>query len=260
MISDIFFVLFTLIFSNAWKESIEDTLVKYIGIENQSPAFDKNVLTNGYQDQAVKLLMDWVTTQNVPGLTMRLETEQGRTPVIFIEIEGEGKTQETILMYGHLDKQPPNDGWMDGTHPYKAAIIDEKMYGRGGADDGYSIFASVTSIKALKAQKVPHARVVIIIEACEESGSLDLEYYITKLKNEIGSPSLVVCLDSGCGNYDQMWLTATLRGMLFGVLTVSVSKEGVHSGSASGIVPSSFRIIRQLLDRIEDKDTVRLQY
>lgn len=244
--------------SQSWNESIQDTLCKYIEIPNVSPLFDKDVLTNGHQDRAVELLMNWVKAQEVPGLSMRLVTAEKRTPLIFIEIEGEGKTQETILMYGHMDKQPPNDGWMEGTGPYSPTIIDGKLYGRGGADDGYSIFASITAIKALKAQKVPHARIVITIEACEESGSLDLPYYIELLKAEIGSPSLVICLDSGCGNYDQLWLTATLRGMMFGTLTIRVSKEGVHSGSASGIMPSTFRIARMLLDRIEDSATGKI--
>ena len=203
--------------------------------------------------------MNWVNAQEVPGLTMKLVTEEGRTPVIFIEIEGTNGTNETVLMYGHMDKQPPmEEGWDEGTGPRIPVIKDGKLYGRGGADDGYSVFASITAVKALKAQGVPHARIVVLIEACEESGSRDLPHYIAKLKGEIGEPSLVVCLDSGCGNYEQLWLTATLRGMLFGVLTVRVSAEGVHSGSGSGIIPSSFRIARQLLDRIEDKDTGKI--
>ncbi len=234
-------------------------MIDYIKVPNQSPLFDKEVLTNGYQDQAVKLVMDWVTAQDVPNLSMKLVSEPGKTPVVFIEITGEGKTDETILMYGHLDKQPPMlEGWIEGTGPYSPAIIDGKLYGRGGADDGYATFASITAIKALKAQKIPHARIVMLVELCEESGSLDLPFYIDLLEKDIGTPSLVICLDSGCGNYDQLWLTATLRGMLYGILTVSVSSEGVHSGSGSGIIPSSFRIMRQLLDRIEDSATGKI--
>jgi acetylornithine deacetylase/succinyl-diaminopimelate desuccinylase-like protein len=246
-----------------WNASILTALSKYIEIPNQSPLFDPEVLTNGYQDQAVDLMMKWVTSQNVPGLKMRLVTEEKRTPVIFIEVEGTDATSETVLAYGHLDKQPPMK--YDSSNPDvplwepRAPIIkDGKLYGRGGADDGYAIFASITALKTVKAQGLPHARTVIIIEACEESGSFDLPHYIQLLKEEIGSPSLVVCLDSGCGNYDQLWLTATLRGMLFGVLKVSVSSEGVHSGSGSGIIPSTFRIIRELLDRIEDSKTGKI--
>jgi len=94
-----------------------------------------------------------------------------------------------------------------------------------------------------------------LIEACEESGSYDLPYYVDHLAQRIGSPSLVVCLDSGCGNYDQLWLTTSLRGMAAGTLSIEVLDEGVHSGDASGIVPSSFRILRRLLSRLEDEET-----
>jgi acetylornithine deacetylase/succinyl-diaminopimelate desuccinylase-like protein len=132
---------------------------------------------------------------------------------------------------------------------------DDKLYGRGGADDGYAIYASVTALLALQKQNIPRARCVVLIEACEESGSYDLPFYIDHLESRIGSPSLVICLDSGCGNYEQMWLTTSLRGLVGGLLTVSVLEEGVHSGDASGIVPDSFRIARALLSRIESAET-----
>ena len=156
-------------------------------------------------------------------------------------------------MYGHLDKQPEMVGWTEGTGPWTPVLKDDKLYGRGGADDGYAMFAAISALLALKEQKLPHARAVIVIEACEESGSSDLPFYIDHLSDRIGSPDLVVCLDSGCGNYDQLWLTTSLRGMVIGDLTVRVLSEGVHSGDASGVVASSFRIARQLLSRIEDE-------
>jgi acetylornithine deacetylase/succinyl-diaminopimelate desuccinylase-like protein len=133
-------------------------------------------------------------------------------------------------------------------------VKDGKLYGRGGADDGYAMFASLSALLALKDQGIAHARVVILIEASEESGSPDLPFYVDHLADRIGTPDLVVCLDSGCGNYEQLWLTTSLRGNFIGNLTVKVLTEGVHSGAASGIVPSSFRIARQLLSRIEDED------
>src|SRR5262249_4724462 len=116
-------------------------------------------------------------------------------------------------------------------------------------------FGALTALAALEEQGVPHARAIVLIEACEESGSYDLPYYVDHLADRIGSPSLVVCLDSGCGNYDQLWLTTSLRGVIAGTLTVSVLDEGVHSGAASGIVPSSFRVFRNLLSRLENEET-----
>ena len=158
-----------------------------------------------------------------------------------------------MLLYGHLDKQPPMHGWSEGLGPWTPVVRDGRLYGRGGADDGYAAFACVTALQALRAQRMPHARCVVLIEACEESGSFDLPAYIEALADRIGTPSLVICLDSGCGNYDQLWITTSLRGLVGGTLTVDVLDEGVHSGAASGIVPSSFRIARQLLDRLEDR-------
>ncbi|TDI32930.1 MAG: M20/M25/M40 family metallo-hydrolase [Acidobacteria bacterium] len=241
---------------SVWDESILPTLHEYIKIPNVSPLFDKEWATNGFLDQAVKLAADWVRSRNIPGLEMEIVRLEGRTPLLYIEIPG--KSDETILLYGHLDKQPPMLPWADGLDPYKPVVRDGKLYGRGGADDGYAVFGSLTAIEALEKQGLPHGRCVVIIECCEESGSPDLPAYIDHLKDRIGTPSLVVCLDSGCGNYDQFWVTTSLRGMISGNLTVDILTEGVHSGDASGVVPSSFRIMRQLLARLEDMETGKI--
>lgn len=183
----------------------------------------------------------------------------GRTPLIFMEIPGtDPSNEDTILLYGHLDKQPEMTGWADDLGPWKPVIKGDKLYGRGGADDGYAAYGSLTAIMALQREGIPHARCVVIIEACEESGSYDLPYYIEHLSDRIGQPSLVVCLDSGAGNYEQLWLTVSLRGMAAGTLRADVLHEGVHSGYASGVVPSSFRILGQLIARLEDQDTGRI--
>lgn len=242
---------------HTWADTIIPHLKEYLTIPNQSPAYDPQWATNGYMDQATELIANWIRAQQVPGLMLDIVRLEGRTPLLFIEIPGD--LAETVLLYGHLDKQPPMEGWHEGLGPWKPVIKDGRLYGRGGADDGYSAFASIAAIKALKLQGVPHARCVIIIEADEESGSGDLPYYIDALQDRIGSPSLVICLDSGCGNYDQLWVTTSLRGLANGTLTVSTLTEGVHSGAASGIVPSSFRILRQLLSRLENENTGEIQ-
>jgi acetylornithine deacetylase/succinyl-diaminopimelate desuccinylase-like protein len=241
-----------------WDSAILPTLSEYILIPNKSPAYDPDWKANGHMDRAVDLIARWCKARKLPGLTLevvRLKDEQGRdrTPVIFMEIPGQSK--DTILLYGHLDKQPEMVGWSDGLDPWKPVRRGDQLFGRGAADDGYAAFASLTAIEALIAQKIPHARCVVLIEACEESGSYDLPAYVDHLAARIGTPSLVVCLDSGCGNYDQLWGTTSLRGLVGGDLAIEVLREGVHSGDASGIVPSSFRILRQLLSRVEDEKT-----
>ncbi len=238
--------------SGLWDDEIVPQLVEYIRIPNKSPMFDKDWVAHGYMDQAVELMSGWARGKLAafPGATLEVVRLEGRTPLIYIEVPGEG--DDTVVLYGHLDKQPEMTGWADDLGPWKPVIKGDRLYGRGGADDGYAIFGSLAALLALREQGIAHSRCVILIEACEESGSYDLPYYVDHLAERIGNPSLVVCLDSGCGNYDQLWLTTSLRGMTGGELTVQVLEEGVHSGDASGVVPSSFRILRELLSRLED--------
>ena len=236
-----------------WDKSIVPTLQEYITIPNKSPQFDKDWRAHGYMDKAVKLIADWCKANSVAGMKLDVVQIEDRTPVILMEIPG--NNDDTVLLYGHLDKQPEMTGWDNGLEPWKPVLRGDRLYGRGAADDGYSAFASLTAIKSLHEQHLSHARCVILIEACEESGSYDLPFYIHALADRIGKPSLIICLDSGCGNYEQLWLTTSLRGMIGGTLKIDVLKQGVHSGSGSGIVPSSFRILRQLLNRIENENT-----
>ncbi len=246
--------------SDKWDQDIVPQLVEYIRIPNKSPMFDADWVKNGYMDQAVTLMETWARAQRIEGLNVEVVRLEGRTPLIFLEVPASGPEtgDDTVLLYGHLDKQPEMTGWDPDLGPWKPVLRGDKLYGRGGADDGYAIFGSLAAVQALREQNLPHARCVILIEACEESGSYDLPAYVDHLAERIGKPSLVVCLDSGCGNYEQLWCTTSLRGLTGGNLTVKVLEEGVHSGDASGIVPSSFRIIRELLSRIEDEETGRV--
>ncbi|MFT4198040.1 MAG: M20 family metallopeptidase [Pseudoxanthomonas sp.] len=246
--------------SDKWDQDIVPQLVDYIRIPNKSPMFDKDWLAHGYMEQAVALMENWARAQSLPGLQVEVVRLQGRTPLIFLEIPASGADSgaDTVLLYGHLDKQPEMTGWDADLGPWQPVLRGDRLYGRGGADDGYAIFGSLAAVLALQEQGLPHARCVVLIEACEESGSYDLPAYVDHLAERIGQPSLVVCLDSGCANYEQLWCTTSLRGLAGGNLTVQVLEEGVHSGDASGVVPSSFRLLRQLLSRIEDEKTGRI--
>lgn len=236
-----------------WNDSIVPELVRYIGIPNKSSLFDPQWQEHGFMDQAVELARNWCQRQGVAGLTVEVVRLPGRTPLLFLEVPGQ--QEGCVLLYGHLDKQPEMSGWREGLGAWQPVIEGDRLYGRGGADDGYAVFASLGAILGLRAQGASHPRCVIVIECCEESGSHDLPHYIEALADRIGTPTLIVCLDSGCGNYDQLWCTTSLRGLVNGDLSVRILTEGVHSGDAGGIVPSSFRILRQLLSRIEDEVT-----
>ncbi len=244
-----------------WDEDIVPQLVDYIRIPNKSPMFDPDWVAHGHMEAAVALMERWAKAQAIPGLVVDVVRLEGRTPLIYLEIpaSGESTGADTVLLYGHLDKQPEMTGWDADLGPWTPVLKGDKLYGRGGADDGYAIFGSLAAVMALQEQGLPHARCVILIEACEESGSYDLPAYVDHLAERIGKPSLVVCLDSGCGNYEQLWCTTSLRGLAGGNLTVKVLSEGVHSGDASGIVPSSFRVLRDLLSRLEDEATGKLK-
>jgi acetylornithine deacetylase/succinyl-diaminopimelate desuccinylase-like protein len=244
----------------AWDERIVPALTEYIGVPAKSPMFDADWAKNGYIDRVVRDAAAWVESRKVPGLTLEVVRLDGRTPVIFFEVPAStGSTStDTVLLYGHLDKQPEFSGWRPGLGPWTPKYEDGLLYGRGGADDGYAVYAAITALEALQAQGLPHPRCVGVIESCEESGSSDLPLYIDALKPRLGNVALVVCLDSGAGNYDQLWLTTSLRGMVSGVLKVEILTEGIHSGDSSGVVPSSFRILRHVLDRLEDSATGRL--
>ena len=242
--------------ADSFQKTIVPTLTDYIRIPNKSPMFDPLWQEHGHMDRAVELLVGWAKAHLPDGATLEVARLPGRTPLIFIDVPATGgPAGDTVLLYGHLDKQPEMEGWAPGTGPWIPVLNGERLYGRGGADDGYALFSALTAIGALRRDKVPHARCVLLIEACEESGSDDLPAYVDHLAPRIGTPSLVVCLDSGCGNYDQLWSTTSLRGILTGTLEVELLREGIHSGDGSGIIASSFRVIRHLLDRLEDSAT-----
>jgi acetylornithine deacetylase/succinyl-diaminopimelate desuccinylase-like protein len=239
--------------ASAFRDSIVPRLCDYIRIPNKSPLFDTDWESHGHMLRAAELMAAWCREQPVAGLTAEILHAPGRTPVLFCEIPGDGP--DTILLYGHMDKQPEFTGWADGLSPWEPLLRGGKLYGRGGADDGYAVFASLTAIRLLQEQHIPHARCIVLIEACEESGSYDLPHYVEALAERIGSPSLVVCLDAECGNYEQLWCTTSLRGNLVGDLVIEGLMEGVHSGAGTGIAPSVFRIARTLLARVENDVT-----
>ena len=239
--------------SDRWNDSVIPELCEYIKVPNKSPMFDPDWEQHGHMEQAVTMFERWCREQPIHGMQVEVVRIDKRTPVLFIEIPG--KSEDVVLLYGHYDKQPEFSGWNDDLGPWQPVIKDGKLYGRGGADDGYAVFGSLIAIRALQEQGIDHARCVVLIEGCEESGSFDLPYYIDKLADRIGNVSLVVCLDAECGNYEQFWCTTSLRGNLTGTLRADVLTEGVHSGGAGGIVPSSFRVLRQLLSRVEDQET-----
>jgi acetylornithine deacetylase/succinyl-diaminopimelate desuccinylase-like protein len=247
----------------AWDRRIVPALTEYIAVPAKSPMFDADWVQHGYIDRVVREAAAWVESRRLPGLRLEVVRLEGRTPVIFFELPAasgqpaDGQvphlpSQDTVLLYGHLDKQPEFNGWRSDLGPWTPKYENGLLYGRGGADDGYAVYAAITALESLQQQGLPHPRCVGLIESCEESGSYDLPAYLDALRPRLGTVGLVVCLDSGAGNYDQLWLTTSLRGMVSGLLKVEILTEGVHSGDSSGVVPSSFRILRHVLDRLED--------
>ncbi len=233
-----------------WQESIMERLTEYVRIPNKSPMFDPEWEKHGHIDAAANLIADWCRKQPVEGMKVEVRRLPGLTPIVLVDVPGE--VPDCVLLYGHLDKQPEFTGWLPGLAPWEPVIRDGKLYGRGGADDGYAAFSSLAAIVALKEQRIPLPRCVILIEASEESGSIHLPAHLRALGEKLGQPSLVVCLDAEAGNYEQVWCTTSLRGNLVGELRVRMLTEGVHSGMGTGIAATPFRVAQQLLARLEN--------
>jgi acetylornithine deacetylase/succinyl-diaminopimelate desuccinylase-like protein len=240
-----------------WTDDIVPALQRYLTIPNVSVAYDADWAEHGYMDEAVQLIREWCAARQIEGLTVDVHRLPGRTPLILAEVPASKPelASRTVLLYGHLDKQPEMTGWRNGLGPWTPVIEGDRLYGRGGADDGYAAFAALAAIEAAQAHGLDHARCIVVIEAAEESGSPDLPAYLERFADVIGRPDLVVCLDSGAADTERLWVTTSLRGLAGGTLTAEVLTEGMHSGYAGGIVPSSFRVLRQLLDRVEDAAT-----
>jgi acetylornithine deacetylase/succinyl-diaminopimelate desuccinylase-like protein len=232
-------------------------LCAYTEIACLSSAFDSSWRENGEIARAAELLRGWCASRAVPGAAVEIVELPGRSPVLFAEVDASEpeRARSTALVYGHLDKQPPLGRWREGLEPFRAVREGDRLYGRGTADDGYATFAAFQAFGALAATATPHGRLLLLVESGEESGSPDLASYLDALSARIGQPDLVVCLDSGCVTYDRLWVTTSLRGNIVATLRVDVLDHGVHSGSAGGIVPSSFQVARALLGRIEDAQT-----
>jgi acetylornithine deacetylase/succinyl-diaminopimelate desuccinylase-like protein len=242
-----------------WQSSILPALCDFIRIPNKSPAFDADWQAHGHMHRAVQLLAQWCrAVEGIAGKHVEVYELPGRTPTLLVDVPAFAGGKGNILIYGHYDKQPEFTGWRIGLAPWEPVIDGDRLYGRGGADDGYAVFAAVAAIAALQARQIPHGRCLLLIEGCEESGSFDLPYYTRALADRIGNPDLLICLDAECGSYDRLWSTSSLRGMLPGVLSVDVLTEGQHSGAAGGIVPSSFRLLRALIERVENAVTGQL--
>jgi acetylornithine deacetylase/succinyl-diaminopimelate desuccinylase-like protein len=250
-----------------WERDVLPTLSEYVSIRCLSPAFDPDWQAHGELDRAAVLLRQWCLDLGVRNTDAQIVSLEGRTPLLFVEIDADPgigprgpRTQPAsleggVFVYGHLDKQPPLGDWADGLDPFSAVRRGDRLYGRGTADDGYAVFAALSALLALQEAGRPRPRCTVLIEASEESASPDLEAYLEHLAARIGRPQVVVCLDSGAPTYDRLWSTSSLRGALAMTLRVDVLRHGAHSGLLGGVVPSSFRILRQLLSRVEDPRT-----
>jgi acetylornithine deacetylase/succinyl-diaminopimelate desuccinylase-like protein len=238
-----------------YERTILPVLTEYVAIPNKSPLFDPDWRTAGHMDRAIELFARWARERLPPGATLEVLRLAERTPLILIEIPATGGAKGDVLFYGHLDKQPEMTGWRAGLGPWTPVRDGDRLFGRGVADDGYALFAALTAVNAVRSSGLPHAHSLILIEACEESGSRDLPAYVEHLGARLGTPSLVVCLDSGCPTYDSLWVTTSLRGLVNAVVEVSLLTEGVHSGDGTGVIAASERVLRVLLDRLEDSRT-----
>lgn len=239
-----------------WEKEALPTLIAFGAIPNVSPEFDPAWEANGHMQKAVDMLAAWAQTRPIQNMKVEVVSLPNLTPTIFIEIEGE--KEGTLLMYGHYDKQPGMEGtWREGLGPWKPVREGNLLYGRGLADDGYAVFAALGAVEAVQ-QGGKHPRIIILIEGSEETGSPHLPAYLEHLKERIGTPDVVITLDADTRTPDALWFTESLRGLVNGVLTIETLATSLHSGMGTGMVPSATRILRLLIERIEDSRTGRI--
>jgi acetylornithine deacetylase/succinyl-diaminopimelate desuccinylase-like protein len=241
--------------AESWKSSTLDALLAFVRLQSKSPAFDRDWEEHGMLKAALVAAARF-GRERFPGATFEILEEPGRTPCLFFEIEGtEGRNASSALFYGHLDKQPESTGWAPGRSAFIPSIEDGRLYGRGAADDGYSVYSTLTALAALEEAGISRPRCYGIFETCEETGHEDLSHWLDRLRERCRNVRLLTVLDSTAGDYERLWVTTSFRGLLGATLTVRVLKNGVHSGNASGVVPDSFMIARRLLARVEDSAT-----
>lgn len=239
----------------AFEASALGVLEEYATIPCLSPNFDASWAQHGHIARAMSLFATWASGLGLADAAVTVRELPGRTPLLAIDVPATAPSSGTVVCYGHLDKQPALGEWAPGLAPFTPVRRGDLLYARGVADDGYAVFAALLGIAALKREGVGHARCLVLIEASEESSSPDLEAHLDALGADLGDVELLICLDSGALTYDRLWVTTSLRGMAILTVRIDVLAHGVHSGSAGGVVPSSFRILRELLDRIEHPRT-----
>jgi acetylornithine deacetylase/succinyl-diaminopimelate desuccinylase-like protein len=243
----------------AWSDGgvATEGLKSFIRVPNVSPEYDPDFLTNGLIHQAVDCVKTWIEAQGIPGLTTTVFADPGREPLLYVAIPGTSSSAPPVLAYGHLDKMPPLDdaGWTPGLSARDAVIRDGKIYGRGANDDGYNAFLVISALKYLQSKSLPYPKVTMLFETGEESGGEEIERYLDELRPKIGDAGVILVLDGEAQDYKTVWGCTSLRGIVNGLLTVKHLAAPCHSGMATGLVPSTFRIARILLSRIEDAAT-----
>lgn len=235
-------------------------LSAFVAIPSVSPAFDSAWERSGALAAAVDLVADWFTDRTaLPGVRAHRLRINGRTPLLIVDIPAFDPDQadgphRTVLAYGHLDVQPAGGGWTV-TDPFRPVVRESRLYGRGAGDDKYVPLAVVAALEALRAANQAHPQVILLLETSEESSSVDLPAHLAAHGGLLGQPDLIVCLDTFVPDTSRLWHSTSMRGIVVADLSVAVAREGLHSGLVGGVVPSSFRLLRALLDRIENSST-----
>ena len=233
-------------------------LMNFIRIPNLSPAYDYEWNTNGLLLKAANLIIAYAKSLEIKNAQINLIQDKGYSPLIFIEIPASRPNDNrTVLLYAHFDKQPHGTGWDDDKGPTKPVIQNGRLYGRGSADDGYASFSMLTAIKACQEHNCPLPRICLIFEGAEESTDEHLTYYFNKLLPIIGENVIAfIPLDSGCADYDRLWITNSLRGVCDYEINIQTLDNNISFGpEASGRIAENLFILRKAIDAVMDTST-----
>ena len=235
--------------------NILPNLMNFIRIPNLSPLFDPNWKTNGYLFKAANLIVSYAKSLNIKNAEINLLQDSGHTPMVFIEIPASRKNDNrTVIFYGHYDKQPYGTGWDKDKSPTNPVIVDGRLYGRGSADDGYASFSILTAIKTCQEFNCLMPRICCLFEGAEESTDADLKYYFDKLIPILGDNVVAfIPLDSGCPDYDRLWMANSLRGIVdIDVNIQTLDQESHYGPEASGIIAENLFLMRKIYDGLVD--------
>ncbi|MBL4574866.1 MAG: M20/M25/M40 family metallo-hydrolase [Opitutaceae bacterium] len=159
-----------------------------------------------------------------------------------------------VVIYGHYDVQPADPVEMWDTAPFEPVIRDERIYGRGTADNKGPLMVHLAAVASLL-EELPDLplRITFLIEGEEEIGSPSFNEILETRKKDL-SADLVFLSDTGSPNESQIVVTCGIRGIVTLDAELTGPKTDLHSGIHGGALLNPIQALMQLCDSLHDTD------